>query len=288
MIITFTVIFFMGNHDIYQISKGFIPNIPNKSLTSIIGIIGAVIVPQNLYLQSGLVLTRDKYDIKTKTKLKIFRLETAIIIVISFIVNLFICCSFTNFNERITLRTAADHIATFLSKSAATLYLIGVMASGLSSATSGALCGQIILNGFLDIKISQQKRNLISRTITVVPCLLVLYYLNVDNILSYLNIIQFIQLPFAIIPLVKILKNKELLGKHSSSNAEIFIIIVFTIILQLFYIFGISKIISTSSISTILLIILLVFCYYSLIFYMILHKLDNINAIYKKLDSDIN
>lgn len=86
------------------------------------------------------------------------------------------------------------------------LWALGLLSSGISSTTAGALTGQFLMDGIFDLKISRTNRTLITRGIVIIPCYLIMNAINVNKIMNLLNIIQFLQLPFLVIPLLKFVK----------------------------------------------------------------------------------
>lgn len=281
MALTFGVNFIYSEPDVSKIFLGTIIKIPDGSIQTIISVIGAIVMPQNLFLHSGIVITRSNIDCSIYSKLKLFKIELIVIILLSIVINYFICGTFFNFNEKVTIVTAASYIKQ-LPFYSVTMWYLGLLASGLSSTTSGALTGQFIINGYLNMKISRFKRNLISRTITLIPCYIIFHFFNVTKIMNYLNIIQFIQLPFVVIPMIHILNNTYIMKNYKYKKSKINIIIFFTILLQIFNMVNIYTIIITESTNKIIFFVIIFLVYYYLIYYITINKNAKLKYVHKK------
>jgi Mn2+/Fe2+ NRAMP family transporter len=237
--ICFMINFCLMDHPVVEILKGFIPNLPDD--LSFTGVVGSIIMPQNFFLQTSLILTR---NIRTNIKksFNIFKIEIAILLAISFLINFCLICIFANpyyADKEIDLSNAGEYLQVFLPKFSALLWGLGLLASGLSSTTTGALTGQYIMDGIFNTKISRIKRILVTRIITLFPCLLIILTLDIENILNILNIIQFIQCPFALIPLLIFATNDHIMeGKHLK-GLHCYTLIFFSLLLQAINVYGI-------------------------------------------------
>lgn len=244
MFLCFSVNFFSSDPPIKKLLWGFVPNIPQS--ISFTGVIGAIIMPQNIFLHSSLVQTRESFDIPKKTKLKIFKIETIVILIISFAINFTICTLFSDpkyKDEDIELKNVGDYLIHFLPSISKYLWALGLLASGLSSTTSGALTGQYLMNGIFNFKVSRIKRILITRAITVIPCTLIIAFFDVNKIMFLLNLVQFIQLPFAIVPLLKMYNNSNVMMDYPISKCKFYTLIVFSFLIQIFNIISICDVV---------------------------------------------
>jgi len=178
--------------------------------------------PHNLYLQSSLIMTRrienlNKKDMKRSVMF--FRMETMIIMVMSFVINMAVIGSFCNMDtssiagDNFDFVTAGEVLKDNLGKFSQVMYGIGLFASGMSSTTTGALTGQYVMNGYCKFKMNKKVRIFITRTIALVPCLLIVNFAQMNSANSVLNTIQAIQLPFVLIPLARYIRTKSIMNE---------------------------------------------------------------------------
>jgi manganese transport protein len=198
-----------------EIAKGFIPSLPNEEALYIaIGIIGATVMPHNLYLHSALVQTRKikRNNEGIKKALKLNFIDSAIALNAAFFVNAFILIlSATAFyktgrNDVVEIKQAHEMLAPILGTNLAPmLFAIALIAAGQSSTITGTLAGQIVMEGYLHLRITPWVRRLITRLVAVVPAMLVILIKgeeNVDALLIFSQVLLSLQLGFAIIPLI--------------------------------------------------------------------------------------
>jgi manganese transport protein len=215
----------MAKPDLGEVVKGFVPRIPNnEALYIAIGIIGATVMPHNLYLHSALVQTRkikrDNEGIKRMLKLNF--IDSAIALNLAFFVNAFILILAatvffkTGLTEVAEIKEAHRLLEPMLgSKWAPTLFAIALIASGQSSTITGTLAGQIIMEGYLHLRINPLVRRLMTRLIAIVPAVLVILINgenNIDNLLILSQVVLSLQLGFAIIPLIHFTSDKKAMG----------------------------------------------------------------------------
>ena len=208
-----------------EVVTGFIPHIPsNEALYIAIGIIGATVMPHNLYLHSALVQTRkikrDEKGIKRAIKLNF--IDTTIALNLAFFVNaaILILAASVFFKTGRTgvaeIRTAHELLDNLLgSKWAPRLFAIALIAAGQSSTVTGTLAGQIVMEGYLRLRINPWIRRLMTRLIAIIPAVIVILINGEDNIDSLLILSQVIlslQLGFAVIPLILFVSDKKTMG----------------------------------------------------------------------------
>lgn len=143
------------------------------------------------------------------------KLETKIVTGISFFINLFIIGTFTSFSDRadlIQLKDTGIALESILGPFAVIIFGLGLFASGQSSTVAGVLTGQHIMEGFLNFKINRDSRIVISRLINMIPCLLIIKYMDVEWVYIVLNIVQVIQLPFVLIPMFKFIEVEKIIN----------------------------------------------------------------------------
>jgi manganese transport protein len=208
-----------------EVVTGFIPHIPsNEALYIAIGIIGATVMPHNLYLHSALVQTRKiKRDEKgIRRALKLNLIDTAIALNLAFFVNaaIIILAASVFFKTGRTgvaeIRTAHELLDNLLgSKWAPRLFAIALIAAGQSSTVTGTLAGQIVMEGYLRLRINPWIRRLMTRLIAIIPAVIVILVNgenNIDGLLILSQVILSLQLGFAIIPLILFVSDKKTMG----------------------------------------------------------------------------
>ncbi len=211
-----------------EIAKGFIPSLPNsEALYIAIGIIGATVMPHNLYLHSALVQTRkiDRTDAGIKQALKFNRIDSTIALNIAFLVNAAILilaatAFYKTGNQHVgEIKEAHTLLSGLLgSKLAPILFAVALIAAGQSSTITGTLAGQIVMEGYLRLRINPMARRLLTRLLAIVPALIVLTIYGehgVDDLLILSQVILSLQLGFAIIPLIHFVSDKKTMGNFT-------------------------------------------------------------------------
>jgi manganese transport protein len=224
----FLVEVFFARPDAGALFKGFIPSaLNNGALYIAIGIIGATVMPHNLYLHSSLVQTRrngtDSKSIARAIKYNFW--DSAIALNLAFFVNAFIlivaaAVFYTNgYHEVVEIQDAHSLLAPLMGQSLAPImFALALIASGQSSTITGTLAGQIVMEGYLDLRIAPWLRRLITRCIAVVPALFVIYYLGeekVGDMLIFSQVVLSLQLGFAVIPLIHFVSDKQKMGEFA-------------------------------------------------------------------------
>ena len=211
-----------------EIVKGFVPSIPNNTALYIaIGIIGATVMPHNLYLHSALVQTRKikRDDVSIRKAIRFNVIDSAIALNLAFFVNaaiLILAASvfFTSGNQHVaSLKDAHQLLSPLLGNEYAShLFAIALIAAGQSSTVTGTLAGQIIMEGYLRLRISPVMRRLITRLLAIVPAVLVLAIAGeskVDMLLVFSQVLLSMQLAFAVIPLIHFVSDKQRMGNFA-------------------------------------------------------------------------
>ncbi len=212
-----------------EIARGlFIPTMPAGAILVAVGIIGATVMPHNLYLHSSLIQSRVRPSDLLARKKSVFRLtiiDSAIALNGAFFVNAAILImSATVFAGRAlkdySLETAHQTLVPILGPLAATAFAVALLASGLASSTTATMAGQVIIEGFLHRKINVWLR----RLITMVPSLIIIG-LGIDplRILILSQVSLSFQLPFAMIPLVLFTSNSKIMGEFTNTRTTRFL-----------------------------------------------------------------
>jgi manganese transport protein len=228
--LSFTIELFFAKPDIGELTTGFIPGFKDYGALYIaIGIIGATVMPHNLYLHSSLVQTRrsNRDEAGIKTTLRFNFIDSAIALNLAFFVNASIlvlaaAVFYKNgYNNIVEIQDAHKMLEPLLGKKIAPmLFAIALIASGQSSTITGTLAGQIVMEGYLDLRIAPWLRRLITRLLAVVPTLLVIYFFGdgkVGDLLILSQVILSLQLGFAIIPLIHFVSDKSKMGNFAIS-----------------------------------------------------------------------
>ena len=223
--ISFLIEIILAKPDLGHVAAGFVPSIPGKEALFIaIGIIGATVMPHNLYLHSALVQTRKfKRDQKgIKRALKLNFIDSTIALNLAFFVNaaiLVLAASVFFYRGRTDvaeISTAHELLNEFLgTKLAPTLFAVALIAAGQSSTITGTLAGQIVMEGYLHLRINPWIRRLMTRLIAVIPAVIVILIngeKNIDSLLILSQVILSLQLGFAIIPLILFVSDKKTMG----------------------------------------------------------------------------
>jgi manganese transport protein len=219
--VSFLMELFIASPDVIEVSKGLLPSSLNGSALYIaIGIIGATVMPHNLYLHSSLVQTRSINKTKSgiKDALKYNFIDSTIALNLAFFVNASIlilaATAFykNGFYEVAEIQDAHRLLQDIFGRLSPTLFAIALICAGQSSTITGTLAGQIIMEGYLNLRIRPWLRRLITRLIAVVPAFVTILYFGEEKLgalLVFSQVILSLQLGFAIIPLIHITSSKE-------------------------------------------------------------------------------
>jgi len=223
--LSFLIEIILAKPNLGEVVAGFAPTIPgNEALYIAIGIIGATVMPHNLYLHSALVQTRKfKRDNKgIKRALKLNFLDSTIALNLAFFVNaaILVLAATVFFKSGRTdvaeIKTAYELLNDFLgTKLAPTLFAVALIAAGQSSTITGTLAGQIIMEGYLHLRINPWIRRLMTRLIAIIPAVIVILIngeKNIDSLLILSQVILSLQLGFAVIPLILFVSDKKTMG----------------------------------------------------------------------------
>ena len=223
--VSFFIQLLIAKPDIVEISKGLIPGFTNANALYIaIGIIGATVMPHNLYLHSSLVQTRqfERTPIEIKKAIRFNLIDSAVALNLALFVNaaILIIAATTFFNtgvEVTEIQDAHKMMAPMLGSTLAPLlFAIALIAAGQSSTVTGTLAGQVIMEGYLNLRLQPWIRRLLTRLIAIVPAFLTIYFLGEEktgDLLVLSQVILSLQLGFAIIPLIHFVSNKKRMGE---------------------------------------------------------------------------
>ncbi|CAI2385397.1 unnamed protein product [Moneuplotes crassus] len=224
MAICFWCNMFIVLPDAGDVMKGFIPQLPKDSTGEMIGLIGAVIMPHNLFLHSALVQSRKinrHNNSKVKEANKYFAIEAGVSLFISFLINLAVVATFAYYHLKtgssdIVLNNAHFALQESFGTNAKYIWAIGLMAAGQSSTMTGTYAGQFVMQGFINLHVPAYVRVFITRAIAIVPAIIFAFIKYTDNLDGFLNILQAIQLPFALIPLLKFSASPKIMKDYKN------------------------------------------------------------------------
>lgn len=253
----------LSSPSIGPLLSGFIPSpeiaTNNGMLLIALGIVGATVMPHNLYLHSSIVQTRQfKRDEQGKKEaIKFATIDSNIQLTIAFIINCLLLVlgaamffgttsdlgRFTDLYNALSDNAIVGAIASPL---LSTLFAVALLASGQNSTITGTLSGQIVMEGFIRMKIPTWLRRIITRLIAVIPVIICVIMFGgrenaVEQLLLYTQVFLSVQLPFAIIPLTLFTSDKRLMGPFANRTwvkYASWIIAVVLSVLNVFLIYG--------------------------------------------------
>lgn len=221
--ISFFIELVLAKPHLGQVMKGFIPTKLNtEALYISVGIIGATVMPHNLYLHSALVQTRkikmDNAGIKQALKYNFW--DSTIALNAAFLVNaaiLILAAStfFTAGRTDVAKIEDAYNLLPMLGKLAPFLFAIALIAAGQSSTITGTLAGQIVMEGYLSLRINPWARRLLTRLLAIAPAVITILIFGdakLDALLVLSQVILSMQLGFAVIPLIHFVSDKKTMG----------------------------------------------------------------------------
>jgi manganese transport protein len=223
----FIVNLFLARPDWGPMAAGLIPSLPAGSLYIILGIIGATVMPHNLYLHSSLVQTRKvSRSVDSKDRAcKLNLLDSTIALNAAFFVNsaiLVLAASVFYKNGIVVteIQQAYKLLEQLLGTHAASIaFGLALLASGQSSTLTGTLAGQIVMEGFVKIRLRPYLRRLVTRSLALIPAVIVISISGDKGsyeLLILSQVVLSLQLPFAVIPLVHFTSDKLKMGSFAN------------------------------------------------------------------------
>ncbi|KAM5576702.1 metal transporter Nramp3.2-like [Rosa sericea] len=212
-----------------------IPKLSSRTIKQAVGVVGCIIMPHNVFLHSALVQSRE-IDLSKKGRvqeaLNYYSIESTIALIISFVINLFVTTVFakgfygTELADSIGLVNAGQYLQEKYGGGLfPILYIwaIGLLAAGQSSTITGTYAGQFIMGGFLNLRLKKWMRALITRSCAIIPTIIVALVFDtsedtLDVLNEWLNVLQSIQIPFALIPLLFLVSSERIMGSFKIGN----------------------------------------------------------------------
>jgi manganese transport protein len=230
--ICFAVELVLARPALTEVARGLVPTtqiVTNPAMLYIaIGILGATVMPHNLYLHSSIVQTRRVApdDGSRREAIKFATIDSTIALLFAFFINgailILAAATFhrTGYSNVADIGDAFHLLAPLLGTTAAsTLFAVALLASGQNSTITGTLAGQIVMEGFLDIRLPAWLRRLITRLIAIVPAVIVTALhgeRGVTGLLILSQVILSLQLSFAVIPLVQFTGERRKMGPFTN------------------------------------------------------------------------
>ncbi|KAJ3673037.1 hypothetical protein LUZ60_006411 [Juncus effusus] len=229
-----------------------VPQLSSKTIKQAVGVVGCLIMPHNVFLHSALVQSR-KVNINKKTRVKeavrYYTIESALALFISFVINVFVTTVFANgfYGSKeasdIGLENAGQYLQTkYGGRLFPILYIwgIGLLASGQSSTITGTYAGQFIMGGFLNLRLKKWARAVITRSCAIVPTIIVALFFDrkgseMDVLNESLNVLQSVQVPFALIPLIFLVSKERIMGCFKigfTTKVVSWVVVVFLILIN--------------------------------------------------------
>ncbi|KAI0234396.1 Protein Malvolio [Lamellibrachia satsuma] len=228
----FLYMYIMVKPDQGEIMKGlFFPwceDCDTAAVQQMVGIVGAVIMPHNLYLHSALVLSRsiDRTNKKKVSEANMYyAIESAIALFVSFLINVFVVAVFAaafsggEYSEA-SIRSAGKWLYDKYGLPMKVIWGIGILAAGQSSTMTGTYSGQFVMSGFLNMNWPKWRRVLVTRMIAMAPTIVVavLASKQLDMMNNWLNVLQSVQLPFALLPVLHFTNSARVMNTFKNGS----------------------------------------------------------------------
>jgi manganese transport protein len=223
----FLVEIILARPGIGEMARGLVPSLNGESLYVAIGILGATVMPHNLYLHGALVQTRQiGTTVREKRAACKFNLVDSVVALNgALLVNaaILVLSASTFFKRGIVvseIQQAHELLTPLLGTAAASaLFAVALLASGQSSTLTGTMAGQIVMEGFLNFRMRPWLRRLVTRMLAVIPAAITVWVSGEQGtyrLLILSQVILSLQLPFAVIPLIQFTSNRERMGEFAN------------------------------------------------------------------------
>ncbi len=225
----FAVQLALAQPSIAAIARGLVPTpdivLRPDMLYIAVGILGATVMPHNLYLHSAIVKWREPEPTPAgrREAIRFARIDSTIALAFAFLINgSILVLAAAAFHERglvdvADISRAHELLAPLLGSAlASTLFAVALLAAGQSSTLTGTLAGQIVMEGFLDLRLPAWLRRLATRLIAIVPAVVVIALYGdqaAGDLLVFSQVVLSLQLPFAVVPLVRFTNDRRRMGE---------------------------------------------------------------------------
>jgi manganese transport protein len=224
--VCFLIEILLAKPEFGSVMAGMVPRLDSKSLYIAIGIIGATVMPHNLYLHSALVQTRRIADTvearETACRYNLF--DSVIALCAAMLVNMAILIMaaatfFTRGQMVEEIQQAYQLLTPILGAASAGVFAFALLCSGQSSTLTGTMAGQIIMEGFLNLRIRPWIRRIVTRMLAIVPAVLTIHFagsVGVSQLIVLSQVVLSMQLPFAVIPLIHFTNDRTRMGQFAN------------------------------------------------------------------------
>lgn len=229
MAVSMGLLFFFADVPYSQVARGFlIPKLDAAALPTAAALIGSILMPHNLFLHSALVHNRalppSHRTAPLRETLRYYNFEAAFALCVTLMINTSVISVFArgfyqgdeSTKEDIGLENAGQYLGAKFGRHFQLIWGIGLLAAGQSSTMTGTYAGQYVMSGYLNLRIKPFTRALVTRAVAIAPTLLVSIYAHdstrLDVFNQWLNILQAVQLPFAVLPLLALTCDRRVMG----------------------------------------------------------------------------
>ncbi|KAJ9522400.1 hypothetical protein QJQ45_008309 [Haematococcus lacustris] len=211
-----------------DVAKGvFIPRVSKTTMPVAVAVLGALVMPYNIFFQSAIVNARPRdasCDGRKRVLLQYLRVESFLVLALAFVINLFVICVFAHgfygTDTEVGLESAGDHLAERYGGVFKTVWAIGLLAAGQVSTIGLTFAGQLVMMGLLNLKVQAGPRMLATRLVALVPTVSLAVVFEASNtfdkVAQMLNVVQSMMLPFALIPVLHVCADKIVMGTFVS------------------------------------------------------------------------
>ena len=224
--VCFAIEIFWARPEMSTLFAGLVPRLDSKTLYITISILGATVMPHNFYLHSALVQTRsiEESESARRQACKFNLVDSTVALCGAMLVNCAILilavATFFRHHQQVTdLRDAYLLLTPLLGPAASWVFAVALLASGQSSTLTGTMAGQIVMEGFLNIRVRAWLRRLVTRALAILPAAAVIYVAGdsgVGQLIILSQVVLSMNLPFAIIPLIHFTSDRARMGVFAS------------------------------------------------------------------------
>ena len=223
----FCIEIFLAHPNAGEVVKGLVPRLSSQTLYIVIGILGATVMPHNLYLHSALVQTRriGSSPSERRTACRYNLIDSVIALNGAMLVNgaILVMAAAVFFKHSLVvteIQQAHLLLAPLMGTTVAgVVFAIALLCSGQSSTLTGTLAGQIVMEGFLDVRLRPWLRRLITRGLAILPAAATIYFAgdrSTYQLLLLSQVVLSMQLPFAVIPLIHFTSDRKRMGSFAN------------------------------------------------------------------------